>query len=206
MAYKVDYWEALTYSKAQLKAMVDSRARRANQRLRELEKRDMTGSTAYRYLERHAQNMSGLRHTKNGYIRFKVGAGKNATKTELASALAQIESFLDAKTSTVKGINQAYRKSYESLLKNNNMSGSQLSFNEYTDIMEADNLNSFKKQFYSAFVAMISNKTKSVSSGEIRKIIEGSAGRTLKDIEEDDKNAGGTGWIQVSSSTELPFK
>ena len=200
--YLIDYQEALTYSKAQLSAMIDARARRANQRLRELEKRGLTGSNAYRYLERNAGNMNGLRHTKEGNIRFGVGAS-GLNKSQMASILSNIEGFLQAKTSTVSGINRQYKKAYESFVENPKNNAKNLSYKDYMSIMESDNFESFKKSYYSAFKAMISNQNKAKAS-DIKTIIENSAGRTLKDIEEDFKKVGGTGWI-TPDEEPLPF-
>lgn len=186
----MNYQQFMTYTPAMLQTMIDNRGRRANQRLRELEKQGLDIYNAYRWLERNAAKYEGIRHTKGGNIRFSLKS-EGLNKQQLASRLAIIDGFLSAKTSTKRGINKSFRKSYESFMQSHPQST--LSFKGYTDIMESRNIESFKKQYYSAFRAMLSNSGKA-SGKTIKDIIESSEGDTLQDIEQRFRDAGGGEW------------
>lgn len=73
---------------ARLKARISKLARRANARLRRLEKAELTGSPAYQYW------------LNSGGVNFGV-RGKDYN--QLQAELARLNGFLNAKTSTVKG-------------------------------------------------------------------------------------------------------
>lgn len=153
----MNYQQLMEYSPNMLATMIKERGARANQRLRELEKQGLTNSSnAYRWLERNAAKYDVVRHTKRGDIRFSLKTD-GLDKQKLASHLARIETFLEAKTSGKAGINKAYKKAYQSFINNpaNNAKG--LTYNAYIDMMETTGLESFKKQFYSAFKIIMSN-------------------------------------------------
>ena len=153
----MNYQQLMEYSPNMLATMIKERGARANQRLRELEKQGLTNSSnAYRWLERNAAKYDVVRHTKRGDIRFSLKT-EGLDKQKLASHLARIETFLEAKTSGKAGINKAYKKTYQSFINNpaNNAKG--LTYNAYIDMMETTGLESFKKQFYSAFKIIMSN-------------------------------------------------
>lgn len=153
----MNYQQIMGYSPNMLATMIKERGARANQRLRELEKQGLTNSSnAYRWLERNAAKYDVVRHTKRGDIRFSLKT-EGLDKQKLASHLARIETFLEAKTSGKAGINKAYKKAYQSFINNpaNNAKG--LTYNAYIDMMETTGLESFKKQFYSAFKIIMTN-------------------------------------------------
>lgn len=156
----MNYQQLMEYSPNMLATMIKERGARANQRLRELEKQGLTNtSNAYRWLERNAAKYDVVRHTKRGDIRFSLKT-EGLDKQKLASHLARIETFLEAKTSGKAGINKAYKKAYQSFINNpaNNAKG--LTYNAYIDMMETTGLESFKKQFYSAFKIIMTNAAK----------------------------------------------
>ncbi len=156
----MDYQQLMEYSPQMLATMIKERGKRANQRLRELEKQGLRDtSNAYRWLERNVAKYEVLQHTKRGDIRFSLKT-EGLDKQKLASRLARIEGFLEAKTSGKAGINKAYKKAWQSFTANpaNNASG--MSFNTYINMMETAGLTSFKNQFYSAFKIIMSNAAK----------------------------------------------
>ena len=156
----MNYQQLMEYSTNMLATMIKERGARANQRLRELEKQGLTNSSnAYRWLERTAAKYDVVRHTKRGDIRFSLKT-EGLDKQKLASHLARIETFLEAKTSGKAGINKAYKKAWQAFTSNpaNNAKG--MSFNTYIDMMETTGLESFKKQFYSSFKIIMSNAAK----------------------------------------------
>lgn len=189
-----------------LATMIKERGARANQRLRELEKQGLTNSSnAYRWLERNAAKYDVVRHTKRGDIRFSLKT-EGLDKQKLASHLARIETFLEAKTSGKAGINKAYKKAYQSFINNpaNNAKG--LTYNAYIDMMETTGLESFKKQFYSAFKIIMTNAAK--HGGE--KVhqwaqIMQQGHRSEIDIKKSVEDIGGV-WETPEDMEILPFK
>lgn len=199
----LNYQQLMEYSPNMLATMIKERGARANQRLRELEKQGLTNSSnAYRWLERNAAKYDVVRHTKRGDIRFSLKT-EGLDKQKLASHLARIETFLEAKTSGKAGINKAYKKAYQSFINNpaNNAKG--LSYNQYIDMMESSTLNSFKKQFYSAFKIIMSNVGR-IGSGKAKQIIE-SMPATEIDIKKSVEDIGGV-WETPEDMEILPFK
>ena len=79
---------------ARLKARVSSLARKANARLRRLEKAELTDSPAYQYWK------------NSGGVNFGV-RGKDYN--QLQAELARLNGFLNAKTSTVRGAKQVLK-------------------------------------------------------------------------------------------------
>lgn len=186
-----------------LATMIKERGARANQRLRELEKQGINNtSNAYRWLERNAAKYDVVRHTKRGDIRFSLKT-EGLDKQKLASHLARIETFLEAKTSGKAGINKAYKKAYQSYVNNpaNNAKG--LSYNQYIDMMESSTLNSFKKQFYTAFKIIMSNVGR-IGSAKAKHVIE-SMPATEIDIRKSVEDIGGV-WETPEDMEILPFK
>lgn len=199
----MNYQQLMDYSPNMLATMIKERGARANQRLRELEKQGLTNSSnAYRWLERNAAKYDVVRHTKRGDIRFSLKT-EGLDKQKLASHLARIETFLEAKTSGKAGINKAYKKAYQSFINNpaNNAKG--LSYNQYIDMMESNTLNSFKKQFYSAFKIIMSNVGR-IGSSKAKQVIE-SMPATEIDIRKSVEDIGGV-WETPDDMEILPFK
>ena len=199
----MNYQQLMEYSPNMLATMIKERGARANQRLRELEKQGLTNSSnAYRWLERNAAKYDVVRHTKRGDIRFSLKT-EGLDKQKLASHLARIETFLEAKTSGKAGINKAYKKAYQSYVNNpaNNAKG--LSYNQYIDMMESNTLSSFKKQFYSAFKIIMSNVGR-IGSAKAKQVIE-SMPATEIDIKKSVEDIGGV-WETPEDMEILPFK
>lgn len=202
----MNYQQLMEYSPNMLATMIKERGVRANQRLRELEKQGLTNSSnAYRWLERNAAKYDVVRHTKRGDIRFSLKT-EGLDKQKLASHLARIETFLEAKTSGKAGINKAYKKAYQSFINNpaNNAKG--LTYNAYIDMMETTGLESFKKQFYSAFKIIMTNAAK--RGGE--KVhqwaqIMQQGHRSEIDIKKSVEDIGGV-WETPEDMEILPFK
>lgn len=202
----MNYQQLMEYSPNMLATMIKERGARANQRLRELEKQGLTNSSnAYRWLERNAAKYEVIRHTKRGDIRFSLKT-EGLDKQKLASHLARIETFLEAKTSGKAGINKAYKKAYQSFVNNpaNNARG--LTYNAYIDMMETTGLESFKKQFYSAFKIIMTNAAHRGGQKvhEWAQIME-QGYRSEIDIKKSIEDIGGV-WETPEDMEILPFK
>lgn len=135
---KKDYRkDNLKLSKEELTAKIEVLGKRANTRLRQLETSNKTDTNAYRWVSNQVGKKSGITSNKKGQVIFKRGT-KGLTKTQLVQRATDLEMFIDAKTSTVRGINQAYRKSYETYVKKYKIKD--FSYDDYIAVMESANL------------------------------------------------------------------
>lgn len=108
----------------ELKAGIQSLAKVANQRLRQLEKSNKaTSSPAYKYIERLAFDASKTKgtgaakysfigETKWGEIKFNTATTK-MNHSQLRQEFSFLQRFLSTKTSTVTGVKKNIDKSYE---------------------------------------------------------------------------------------------
>ena len=97
-----------TFSAADVKLTQD--VKRANQRLRELEKQGMENSPAYRAIERLAYNEDvAIGKTTKGQIKFKTNIRK-MSYDERRHLEAQVKRFLEAETSTTKGVKEVKKR------------------------------------------------------------------------------------------------
>lgn len=108
----------------ELKAGIQSLAKVANQRLRQLEKSNKaTSSPAYKYIERlafdasktkgaGADKYSFIGETKWGEIKFNTATTK-MSQSQLRQEFSFLQRFLTTKTSTVTGVKKNIEKSYE---------------------------------------------------------------------------------------------
>lgn len=113
-----------TLTEKELKAGIQSLAKVANQRLRQLEKSNKAPSSpAYKYIERlafdasktkatGADKYSFIGETKWGEIKFNTATGK-MSQSQLREEFSFLQRFLTAKTSTVTGVKKNIEKSYE---------------------------------------------------------------------------------------------
>ena len=108
----------------ELKAGIQSLAKTANQRLRQLEKSNKaTSSPAYKYIERLAfdatktkgtgkDKYSFIGETKWGEIKFNTATTK-MSQSQLREEFSFLQRFLNTKTSTVSGVKKNIEKSLE---------------------------------------------------------------------------------------------
>ena len=109
----------------ELKAGIQSLAKVANQRLRQLEKSNKaTSSPAYKYIERlafdasktkgtgAADKYSFIGETKWGEIKFNTATAK-MNQSQLRQEFSFLQRFLNTKTSTVTGVKKNIEKGYE---------------------------------------------------------------------------------------------
>ena len=107
--------EAIKARRSDIASDVAPMAKRANQRLRELEKRGLTeASHAYRYVERLTFDAdSATAHDKKGHVKWNTNT-RGKTYQQLQHEKAELERFLnEAKTSTVKGTKAQFEKGYK---------------------------------------------------------------------------------------------
>lgn len=180
------------YADSVLDTMIKERTRKANDRIKGLEctkSKELNSdiyknANAYRWLERNVDKESGLRRTDSGGIRFST-ATKKLTRQQKIQQLTMVDKFLTAKTSSVRGIEKAYRSAYKSFIKSNADISKNISYSDYINIMEANTLETFKKNFYSSFLRLIKEtKSGDISPQNSKKIIEDYYSTDLKEINE----------------------
>ena len=161
----------------ELKAGIQSLAKTANQRLRQLEKSNKaTSSPAYKYIERlafdasktkgtGADKYSFIGETKWGEIKFNTATTK-MNQSQLRQEFSFLQRFLNAKTSTVMGVKKNIEKSYEKFKEQyEKQTGSQLNndisylwsdalFKHFSEIYGSDEAENLMQQIDSANLSL----------------------------------------------------
>lgn len=157
----------------ELKAGIQSLAKVANQRLRQLEKSNKaTSSPAYKYIERlafdatkskgsGADKYSFIGETKWGEIKFNTATTK-MSQSQLRQEFSFLQRFLNTKTSTVSGVKKNIEKGYEKFREQyEKATGSKLGegsidlwgdalFKHFSEIYGSDEAENFMQQIDSA--------------------------------------------------------
>lgn len=178
--------------KAELLDLITKNVAKVNKRLRNIEKNNLTtSSNAYKYVQ-----------DKYNKTRFSTRGLKSLKRNELLKYYSDIDKFLSAKTSSVRGIKGAYRKSYNTIKSKYKLKN--LSFESYTSILESESIESFKSNYGSnQLVAMlgISNKN---NVDDIVNLIENSYGKTLKELDSEiDRIPDKNDWIPVENNKDM---
>ena len=99
-------------TKEQLVTWLGSASKRANQRMRQLEKDSLaTSSLAYQYVKtKEVDHSTSNAKTKHGETKFKTSF-KGRTIQELRRQAKDVSGFLNAKTSTSRGTKNKYQRS-----------------------------------------------------------------------------------------------
>lgn len=128
--------------------------KRANQRLRQLEKDGLANeSSAYRYIMRVAQQnlasdtkVKQFAVTRSGQIKFRtdLAALKKENLNTYRAMLKKVEGFLDAGTSTKIGIQDAHKKAYETFKQKFNYKGD---FKDWSDMWNYASFKELVKRF-----------------------------------------------------------
>lgn len=124
---------------------IKSMASKANYRLRQLERFDLTkASNAYRYIERrHFDKDSAISENRSGQMKFDTKLARKSMQ-QLVHEKRELERFLyEAKTSTAKGTISAYAKAYDTYMANH--PGLNISRDKFGEIMNVSGMNNFLK-------------------------------------------------------------
>ena len=157
----------------ELKAGIQSLAKVANQRLRQLEKSNKASSSpAYKYIERLAfdasktkgtgsEKYSFIGETKWGEIKFNTATAK-MNQSQLRQEFSFLQRFLNTKTSTVTGVKKNIEKGYDKFkVQYEKATGSALGegtielwgdalFKHFSEIYGSDEAENFMQQIDSA--------------------------------------------------------
>lgn len=133
-------------SKKELEKKIEKSYKKANDRLKALEKAGLTkASNAYRYIEREKYDDAKYL-TKQG--RFKKPS-KKMSRNDLLSEYVNLNRFLnESKTSTVKGTKSRYKEAYKTYAKKvKSTGGSPMTFEEYGDFWRSEKINKLMEHF-----------------------------------------------------------
>lgn len=154
----------------QLALYVQSKGKRANQRLREIEKHGLeTSSSAYRYvkaLEFDADKAIGL--TGHGEVKFNITT-KGLSQAELRHKASEIEGFLRAKSSTVTGIKKGIDTAYETFTANYPNAG--YDYKTFRESLSHGIFENFLEMYGSQELLELHRKTEGLTLKEVETIL-----------------------------------
>lgn len=185
----------LTFSERDVKLQMD--VKRANQRLRELEKQGFKNSPAYRAIERleligdkavtsgiHTENKGKPNEKKTRVVKFNTNIRK-LNYNQRRHLEAEVSRFLQAESSTVKGskaIAERARQAYNE--KANKEFGQDLGFDEWLNIWSMGIVKDYKRMYGSdeTFSLILELKASPLSFGGALTFMQNMYGKPIAEI------------------------
>ena len=136
---------------------VANEAKRANTRLRALEKENLTKTSAYENVRRMGFDDSKyIAYTKKGEIKFRTDVSK-MSETELKEHQRVIEDFLQSKSSKVGEIKKRRQKAYDKWKKEKERQGQNIDMdvNEFSEFWELSIIKKLKNAYGSVEVEVM---------------------------------------------------
>ena len=136
---------------------VASEAKRANTRLRAIEKANLTKTSAYENVRRMGfDDSKHIAYTKNGEIKFRTDVSK-MTESELKEHQRVIEDFLQSKSSKVGEIKKRRQQAYDKWKKEKERQGQNIDMdvNEFSEFWELSNIKKLKDSLGSDEVELL---------------------------------------------------
>ena len=136
---------------------VANEAKRANTRLRAIEKANLTNTSAYENVRRMGFDDSKyISYTKNGEIKFRTDVSK-MSETELKEHQRVIEDFLQSKSSKVGEIKKRRQQAYDKWKKEKERQGQNIDMdvNEFSEFWELSNIKKLKDNLGSDEVELL---------------------------------------------------
>ena len=136
---------------------VANEAKRANTRLRALEKANLTKTSAYENVRRMGfDDSKHIAYTKNGEIKFRTDVSK-MSETELKEHQRVIEDFLQSKSSKVGEIKKRRQKAYDKWKKEKERQGQNIDMdvNEFSEFWEISIIKKLKDAYGSVEVEVM---------------------------------------------------
>ena len=130
-------------------AKVSSEAKRANTRLRALEKANLTKTSAYENVRRMGfDDSKNIAYTKKGEIKFRTDVSK-MSESELKEHQRVIEDFLQSKSSRVGEIKKRRQKAYDKWKKEKERQGQNIDMdvNEFSEFWELSIIKKLKDAY-----------------------------------------------------------
>ena len=128
---------------------VASEAKRANTRLRAIEKANLTKTSAYENVRRMGfDDSKHIAYTKNGEIKFRTDVSK-MTEQELKEHQRVIEDFLQSKSSKVGEIKKRRQQAYDKWKKEKERQGQNIDMdvNEFSEFWELSIIKKLKDAY-----------------------------------------------------------
>lgn len=120
--------------------------KKANDRLKRLSKSYVKyGSRAYRYLTEKLSNQNEYLTQKGKILQFKPLKRSYITQQELEHKLSILSKFVEAKTSTVTGTKELYKKGYQSFL--NAHENVNISYDDWYSMVASQDFADAKQKF-----------------------------------------------------------
>ena len=120
--------------------------KKANDRLKRLSKSDVKfGSRAYRYLTEKLSNQSEYLTQKGKVLQFKPLKRGYITQQEIEHKLSIISKFIKAKTSTITGTKELYKKGYQKFLSNHE--NVNISYDDWYSMVASQDFADAKQKF-----------------------------------------------------------
>lgn len=136
---------------------VANEAKRANTRLRAIEKAKLTKSSAYENVRRLGFDGSkNIAYTKKGEIKFRTDVSK-MTESELKEHQRVIEDFLQSKSSKVGEIKKRRKQAYDKWKKEKERQGQtiDIDIDEFSEFWELSNIKKLKDNLGSDEVELL---------------------------------------------------
>ena len=136
---------------------VASEAKRANTRLRAIEKSNLTKTSAYENVRRMGfDDSKHIAYTKKGEIKFRTDVSK-MSESELKEHQRIIEDFLQSKSSKVGEIKKRRQKAYDKWKKEKERQGQNIDMNvdEFSEFWELSNIKKLKDNLGSDEVELL---------------------------------------------------
>ena len=136
---------------------VASEAKRANSRLRAIEKANLTKASAYENVRRMGFDDSKyIAYTKNGEIKFRTDVSK-MSESELKEHQRVIEDFLQSKSSKVGEIKKRRQQAYDKWKKEKERQGQNIDMDvdEFSEFWELSNIKKLKDNIGSDEVELL---------------------------------------------------
>ena len=136
---------------------VASEAKRANTRLRAIEKANLTKTSAYENVRRMSfDDSKHIAYTKKGEIKFRTDVSK-MSESELKEHQRIIEDFLQSKSSKVGEIKKRRQQAYEKWKKEKERQGQNIDIDvdEFSEFWELSNIKKLKDNLGSDEVELL---------------------------------------------------
>ena len=136
---------------------VANEVKKANTRLRAIEKANLTNTSAYQNIRRMGfDDSKNISYTKKGEIKFRTDVSK-MSETELKEHQRIIEDFLQSKSSKVGEIKKRRQQAYDKWKKEKERQGQNIDMdvNEFSEFWELSNIKKLKDSLGSDEVELL---------------------------------------------------
>ena len=136
---------------------VANEAKKANTRLRAIEKANLTNTSSYQNVRRMGfDDSKNISYTKKGEIKFRTDVSK-MSESELKEHQRVIEDFLQSKSSKVGEIKKRRQQAYEKWKKEKERQGQNIDMdvNEFSEFWELSNIKKLKDSLGSDEVELL---------------------------------------------------